>query len=266
MNIGLIILTFLNIVLLAGLSFSLFLRIKEKKEDQRMTKGLQLLQNKISILEDLSDKTDEQVRKLVHLIEQKTIEIKNNITLADEKNLLLNQTVNKMTELHQLSQNRLSDEDLSERKKSTSLVLAAQLAHQGQTAEQIAQQIDLSPAEIEMIIKVNKDQLQFSSSELPQWLKHSIENNLNSDIPKNTENELLSFANAIQIQNQKMNQVISATAFDQMSTDLNAQSNLRKEFDQVTTKVPQTFVENKESVSTKFYSKKEIRPFEFKKI
>lgn len=266
MNIGLIILTFLNIVLLAGLSFSLFLRIKEKKEDQRMTKGLQLLQNKISILEDLSDKTDEQVRKLIHLIEQKTIEIKNNMILADEKNLLLNQTIQKTNDLQQLNMNQMSNEDLIERKKSTSLVLAAQLANQGHTADQIAQHVDLSPAEIEMIIKVNKDQLQFSTNELPTWLKQNLETKNLPDSPKNAETELMSFANAIQIQNQKMNQVISASAFDQVATDLNAQSNLKKEFDHILTKVPQTFIENKETNLQKFNAKKEIKPFEFKKI
>ena len=54
MNIWLILITSLNILLLAGLVLSLFLKIKEKQEDQRITKGLQLLQNKLSILDDRS--------------------------------------------------------------------------------------------------------------------------------------------------------------------------------------------------------------------
>ncbi len=88
MNIFLMVLTCLNIILVLGLSFTVFLRVKEKKEDQRITKGLQLLQHKIAILQDLSDKADEQVQRLVHMLDTKSNELRrttNDATVAMTK-------------------------------------------------------------------------------------------------------------------------------------------------------------------------------------
>ncbi len=82
MNIFLMVLTCLNIILVLGLSFTVFLRVKEKKEDQRITKGLQLLQHKIAILQDLSDKADEQVQRLVHMLDTKSNELRGVTTEA----------------------------------------------------------------------------------------------------------------------------------------------------------------------------------------
>jgi hypothetical protein len=76
MNIFLMVLTCLNIILVLGLSFTVFLKVKEKKEDQRITKGLQLLQHKIAILQDLSDKADEQAQRLVHMLDTKSNELR----------------------------------------------------------------------------------------------------------------------------------------------------------------------------------------------
>lgn len=76
MSTFLVVLVCANIVLLLSLSLLLFLKIKEKKEDNRITKGLQLLQHKIAILQDLSDKSDDQVQRLVSILDQKSNEIK----------------------------------------------------------------------------------------------------------------------------------------------------------------------------------------------
>jgi hypothetical protein len=87
MNILAMIVTCLNIILLLGLSFHVFIRVKEKKEDQRITKGLQLLQHKISILQDLSDKADEQVQRLVHVLDNKSTELRK---ITTEANIAMN--------------------------------------------------------------------------------------------------------------------------------------------------------------------------------
>ena len=93
-----------------GLSFHVFIRIKEKKEDQRITKGLQLLQHKIAILQDLSDKADEQVQRLVHVLDNKSNELRRATTFANEtirdiqeKNQQL--TKNEVTSTSQAAQN-----------------------------------------------------------------------------------------------------------------------------------------------------------------
>lgn len=93
MSIFLMVLTCLNIILVLGLSFSVFLRVKEKKEDQRITKGLQLLQHKISILQDLSDKTDEQVQRLVFMLDSKSNELRRLTLEASQAALNAQQTL-----------------------------------------------------------------------------------------------------------------------------------------------------------------------------
>ncbi len=88
MNTIFLIAACLNIILLFVLSLHIFLKVKEKKEDQRITKGLQLLQHKIAILQDLSDKTDDQVRKLIQHLDHKTSDLKK---VSKETQLLINQ-------------------------------------------------------------------------------------------------------------------------------------------------------------------------------
>ena len=85
MNFWLLILTLINLLLITFIAFNWFIRNKTQHDDQRLTKGLQLLQNKISILQDLSDKSDEQVRRWVHLIEQKSSDVQGKLMQSDEK-------------------------------------------------------------------------------------------------------------------------------------------------------------------------------------
>lgn len=106
MNIFLMVLTCLNILLVLGLSFTVFLRVKEKKEDQRITKGLQLLQHKIAILQDLSDKADEQVQRLVHMLDSKSNDLRratNEATIAMTSMQALTQEVQTAQSHHVLN-------------------------------------------------------------------------------------------------------------------------------------------------------------------
>ena len=50
MTIWIVAQTMVNLVLFAGLIFLLISRKQNQKEDQKFSKGLQLLQNKISVL------------------------------------------------------------------------------------------------------------------------------------------------------------------------------------------------------------------------
>ena len=199
MNIWLLLLTFFNIVLLAGLSFSLFLRVREKKEDQRLTKGLQLLQNKISILEDLSDKTDQQVRKLVHILDQKTGEVRQVMAASDEQIQQIEMMLNKGLEISKIFHESIPQGEMQNRQKTTLYVTAAKMAHQGYTLEQILAQVDLTPAEVQMIIKVNKDNLQFAEDQLPAWAQGTTTQAGNA--AQSAENEFNEFTQALTNQN-----------------------------------------------------------------
>lgn len=266
MNIWLLLLTFFNIVLLAGLSFSLFLRVREKKEDQRLTKGLQLLQNKISILEDLSDKTDHQVRKLVHILDQKTGEVRQVMAASDEQIHQIEAMLNKGLEISKIFHEQIPQGEMQNRQKTNLYVTAAKMAHQGYTMDQILAQVDLTPAEIQMIIKVNKDNLQFAEDQLPTWANTASGG---TSAGTTAASELNDFAQALTNQNSlysatKLNTTISETAFDSVKQDMTTQSTLTTEFKKTIQQMPQTFTADTGTTTTP--DGKVVKPFEFKRI
>ena len=71
MNTVFLILIITNILLFIGVLVVYQKFTKPPQEDPRLSKGLQLLQSKISILEDLSDRTDVQIKQLMTLLDQK---------------------------------------------------------------------------------------------------------------------------------------------------------------------------------------------------
>lgn len=272
MNIWLLLLTFFNIVLLAGLSFSLFLRVREKKEDQRLTKGLQLLQNKISILEDLSDKTDQQVRKLIHILDQKTGEVRQVMAASDEQIQQIEAMLNKGLEISKIFHEQIPQGEMQNRQKTNLYVTAAKMAHQGYNIEQILAQVELTPAEVQMIIKVNKDNLQFAEDQLPAWAQGTTTQATNGG-NQSAMAELNDFAQALTNQNSlysaatrpatKLTTTITETAFDSVRQDMNAQSSLTTEFKKTIQQMPQTFSDNGTTTTA---DGKIVKPFEFKRI
>lgn len=169
MSVSLLVLTLFNIILLAGLSFSIFLRVKEKKEDQKLTKGLQLLQNKLSILQDLSDRTDEQVHKLVHLLDSKSADIR--IAMKEANHLLEEVRTAPAQYIQQAAQP--ANDSAAYNAKSAAVVKAAQLSNAGADIEQIIQETELNRSEVEMIMAVHRHNLQFSAESLPDWAQET---------------------------------------------------------------------------------------------
>lgn len=264
MNYWLLTLSTMNLLLLTLLLFSWLTKNKNKVEDQRLTKGLQLLQNKISILQDLSDKSDEQVRKWVHLIEQKSGDVQNQLTRSDEKMAQIENVLTKALDVTKAFSEQMPHETLAERQKTSRYVQAAKLAHQGYSAEQIGQKVDLSVAEIEIIIKMNRNQLQFSEDDLPAWV--------DLQTPPATGDEEEQEVNEFTSQLKKMNQVVSASAFDITKPDLTTMNQIKQQFTDSlslnSTHIPQTFIDEKKemSVATTTADGKTIKPFQFRKI
>lgn len=156
-------------VVLSTLTIQIFLRLKEKKEDQRLAKGLQLLQNKISILEDLADRTDHQVQKTVQTLDSRTTQIKELIFTVEQKNLQIRAALEVASETQKNIIHYAQPTSDGDQQNIAMRVHAAKLANQGFTQEQILQQINLNPAEVDLIFKVNKDKLQFAEDQLPAW-------------------------------------------------------------------------------------------------
>jgi Protein of unknown function (DUF2802) len=139
-------------------------------DDPRLTKGLQLLQSKIAVLEDLSDRTETQVNQLTALLENKVRDIQIKIMDADRIKSQIEQSIQKSLEVAKIFQDKIPHQEILDRQYTIKYVRAAKLAHQGVGIEEISREVDLTPAEIELIVKLNKEQLMFSDSELPGWV------------------------------------------------------------------------------------------------
>lgn len=147
---------------------------KPQKDDPRISKGLRLLQSKISIIEDLSDKTEAEVQKLRGIIDNKIKEIQSKMILAEQVIRDLNQAVDRSLESAKIFQEEVPHEEWVERQNTLKLVKAAKLAKLGFLSQEISQHIDLPKAQIDFIVKVNKDQLTFEEDKLPLWLQNEL--------------------------------------------------------------------------------------------
>ncbi len=164
-----------NLILFAGV-VGVWIRLQRPpKDDPRLSKGLQLLQSKIAILEDLSDRTETQVNQLTSLLEQKVKDIQVKIQSADKQLARIDQSMQKSLEVAKIFQDRIPHEEIVERQNTIKYVKAARMAHQGMGVEEIAAECpELSHGEIEFISKVNRDQLMFCEDSLPEWANSEI--------------------------------------------------------------------------------------------
>jgi hypothetical protein len=167
-----------NLIFIAGIALCLIKVRVRKEEDPRLSYGLKLLQNKLAILEDLSDKTDHQVKQLIALMETKMRDVQNRVLDADNKLRAIDTAMMRTMEAANIFREQMPHEQIVEQKVTSKYVNAARMAHQGYSRTQIQQEIDLPDAELDLIMKVNRDQLMFSEDQLPAWVdKHPLENN-----------------------------------------------------------------------------------------
>ncbi len=172
-----------NLILVAGVVGLWFKLNRPAKDDPRLSRGLQLLQSKISVLEDLSDRTENQVQQLSHLLEQKARDVQSQIHQADRQIQNIDNSMNRSLEVAKIFQDKIPHQEIIERQNTVKYVKAARMAHQGATVEEICLAVDLSRGEVEFIAKVNRDQLQFSEQDLPEWAQTS-----NADSSAQTQN------------------------------------------------------------------------------
>lgn len=137
------------------------------QEKSRLTKELNLINAKLAILEDLSQKVDYQRSQLEKMLELKTSQLDELIKTAQE-------TIKELQK--QLEQVELDPQELLERQNAIKLVQAALLANKGYPPEKIREITQLGLQECELIYALNKDQLQFDLNTLPSWIKKQIHN------------------------------------------------------------------------------------------
>jgi hypothetical protein len=163
-----------NLVLAIGITV-LWIRLRRPpQDDPRLSRGLQLLQSKIAVLEDLSDRTDAQVKQLNQLIEQKARLLQNKIIESEHQISRVDSAMQKSKEVAEIFQDKIPHEEIIERQQTVKYVRAAQMAHAGHSLDDIAAEVDLPAGQLELIAKLNKDQLVFDADALPEWAKSEI--------------------------------------------------------------------------------------------
>lgn len=149
---------------------ALWLRLRRPpQDDPRLSRGLQLLQTKITILEDLSDRTENQVKQLTALLDQKTRMLQNKVLEAEQQILKIDHSMSKSLEVAEIFQDKIPHQEIMERRQKVEYVRAARMAHSGLSLDEIAAQVPLPREQIELIIKFNREQLMFDEDSLPEW-------------------------------------------------------------------------------------------------
>jgi cell division septum initiation protein DivIVA len=141
------------------------------KDDPRLSRGLQLLQSKIAVLEDLSDRTDAQVQQLMSMIEQKSREVQAKIHQAEQTVNEIRVSTERSLDVAKIFQDKIPHQEIIERQNTIKYVTAARLAHQGVAVDEILNHVDLPKGEIEFIASVNRDRLMFNEDQLPDWAR-----------------------------------------------------------------------------------------------
>ncbi len=156
MSIWILIQIVVNIFLVGGVSICLVRVFRNQEDDSRLTQGLRLLQSKISILEDLSDHTENQVKQLMTLLDKKLVDVRGTLQQVDAYMGEVDRSIEKGRKMAEEIQNEIAHDQIVEKKLENKYIQAAQLAHQGRTVDEIVQALNLPKAEVELITKINK--------------------------------------------------------------------------------------------------------------
>lgn len=175
MSIWIFIQIAVDVLLFAGLSIVAFRLLGKPKDDPRLSKGLQLLQSKISVLEDICDRSDNQMRQMGLFMEQKSRDLQAKLMAADQKLNEISASMDKSMEVAKIFEDRIPHKEIIERQSTVDYVKAARMAHAGRSLEEIQAALPRVPhEELELVAKLNRHQLMFSESALPEWVKREI--------------------------------------------------------------------------------------------
>jgi hypothetical protein len=179
--------TVIQVLVDVGFALGLFVVImrinRAPKDDPRLSRGLQLLQSKISVLEDLSDRTETQVAQLTSILEQKAREVQAKVQLAEKSVHEIRLSMERSLDVAKIFQDKIPHKEIIERQKTIKYVQAARYAHQGMSPDEISEKIDLPKGEIEFIASVNREQLVFSEDQLPAWASESTTSGIDDVSP-----------------------------------------------------------------------------------
>jgi gas vesicle protein len=164
-----------DLFMVVGMASMAFRLRRPPQDDPRLSRGLQLLQTKITVLEDLSDRTDAQVKQLSSLLDQKTRVLQNKVIEAEHQIVKIDHSMNKSIEVAEIFQDKIPHEEILERQRTVEYVKAARMAHSGLAVEDICAQVNLPREQVELIAKFNREQLMFDETALPEWAAKATE-------------------------------------------------------------------------------------------
>ena len=166
--------TIVQLLFFSGLVL-IWMRIKrEHSDDSRWSRNLQILQSKIAVFEDLSDRTEVQVNQLTIMLENKMCDLQRKIDEADEILSKISSSMKKSIEVAQIFQDKIPHEEIIERQNTVKFVRAALMANEGKSVDEISEVVNLPKSQIEFIVKVNAQRLSFDPNQMPDWLKSEV--------------------------------------------------------------------------------------------
>ncbi len=151
--------------MIVGVSLCLVKVFRDREDDPRLTQGLRLLQSKISILEDLSDHTETQVKQLMTLLDKKLHEVRGSIGQVNQHIGEVDRSIEKSKMMAEKIQNEIAHDQIVEKKIENKYIQAAQLAHQGHSVDEIVQALNLPKAEVQLITRINKKKCVYDQKE-----------------------------------------------------------------------------------------------------
>lgn len=169
-----------NLAVFANVA-ALWMRMRRPpQDDPRLSRGLQLLQTKITVLEDLSDRTDAQVKQLTALLDQKNRMLQNKILEAEQQVLKIDHSMHKSMEVAEIFQDKIPHQEILERQRTVEYVKAARMANSGLSVDEISAAVALPREQVELIAKFNREQLMFDETALPEWASKISDDSLNA--------------------------------------------------------------------------------------
>ncbi len=154
--------------------FRFWLRSKSSSNDFKLNRGLQILDGKMEILEDLSERTGKEYEQLTELLEKKSIQISKKIQEAKLYVQKIEEAIAKSYKVVKIFREKIPHKELAEKEKALNYIKAAKKAYAGEDVEKISKELNLPLVEVELIHKFNKASLNFKEEDLAPWVRREL--------------------------------------------------------------------------------------------
>ena len=154
--------------------FRFWLRSRSSSSYFKLNRGLQILDGKMGILEDLSERMEKEYEQLTELLDKKSIQISKKIQESKLCVQKIEEAITKIKKVTKIFQEKLPHKELAEREQALNYIKAAHKAHKGEEAKQISEELKLPLAEVELIRKFNERSLAFKEEDLSSWVRQEL--------------------------------------------------------------------------------------------